>query len=147
MLSAPRAFSETLDLAKGNSMSFSQTVGPAAKLGGTLLRATSLGAMARAVGIIVGAGLLAAIYHTANEETRAVLHSIRLRRRYSQARHEAILIAMLGSSLDLTLRDNLLRSRNAFNEALALLVNPELSDEDRELVRSALYRSCNIQIS
>jgi hypothetical protein len=30
---------------------------------------------------------------------------------------------------------------------LALLANPELSDEDRELVRSALYRSCNIQIS
>jgi hypothetical protein len=121
-------------------------MGPAAtRIGGTILRGTSLVTMAQTVGILVAAGLLAAIYNSANEETRAILQNIRSRRRFSQARHEAILMTVLGSELALDLQDCLLNSHDAFRAAMILLASPLLSPEERDLVRRALHMACQRQ--
>lgn len=121
-------------------MSFT-TAGPAARLGSTLLRGASLGAMAQTVGIIVSAGLLAALYHAANEEAKSLLQNIQVRSRVRQARHEAILLYTLGSELNLVLQEHLLQSRDAFRAALMLLTNPHVVDDERRLLRDALYRA------
>lgn len=104
----------------------------------SLLRARSLSQMAQAVIIILGAGLLSAVYHAANEETVNTLKRIRQRSRIRQMRHEAILMTVLGTELDPELQEFLLYSRNAFDACLVLLANPILTSDERDLVREAL---------
>jgi hypothetical protein len=48
---------------------------------------------------------------------------------------------VLGSDLNLVLQEHLLASRDAFRAALTLLTNPHLRDDERSLIREALYRA------
>lgn len=116
---------------------------PALRIGSALLRGPALAMMARSVGIILCAGLLAATYQLAGDETRAILNNLRLRSQYRRARHENILIALLGSTLAADLQDQLLRSRDSFQACMTLLADPQLAPESRTLIRQAIQQVCN----
>jgi hypothetical protein len=96
-------------------MSFASTLatpGSALARSATLLRGSTLGAMSRTVGIVLGAGALAAVYQLTHEETRAALNEWRRRSQYRTARHEALLILLISSTLSLPLQERLLGSRD-----------------------------------
>lgn len=122
-------------------MSFSSAFQSGERFTESLLSAKTLSAMAQSVIVLLGAGLLAAIYHAANEEAVNIIKRIRLRSHIRQARHETLLMMLLGNdTLDAGLQDYLLRSCDAFAAALALLAHPILTPSERELMREALIR-------
>jgi hypothetical protein len=121
-------------------MNFTPFAAPLARAG-TVLRGASLGAMSRSVGIVVSAGVLAAIYQLTHEETRAWLRTWRSRAHYRRARHEALLIQVLGSELPIPLQERFLASRDAFWTALELLADATVSAHDRKAIRCALQYS------
>ena len=98
-------------------MSFASTLAtPGAALTRAIpgvLRGSTLAVMSRTVGIVVGAGMLAAVYQVTQEETKVTLSSWRERRRYRVARHEALLIVLLVSAVALV---GLLYAGQAQNE-------------------------------
>lgn len=121
----------------------STTVAPAAiKAGATLLRATSLTAMGRTVAVVVCAGLLAAIYQVAQDELRAAVQGLHKRHRFDRARDEFVILHVLGSNLEADLQDSLLRARNPIKRIVAMLSEPDTSEEVRrelrQIVRSTL---------
>jgi hypothetical protein len=123
-------------------MSFASTLAtPGAALTRAIpgvLRGSTLAVMSRTVGIVVGAGMLAAVYQVTQEETKVTLSSWRERRRYRVARHEALLIVLLGSLLSYPLQERLLASNDAFKTALEVLADPATEQRDRECIRAAL---------
>jgi hypothetical protein len=123
-------------------MSFATIGQPAARAGATLLRGATLTAMARTVGIVVSAGVLGAIYHVVNDESRSLIQHARVRRQYRRQRHELILVATLGSNLDVQVQDKLLRSRDTFKTITALLIDPDTTPDTRLKLRAALQQAC-----
>lgn len=124
-------------------MSLTTTIAPTVvKTGANVLKATSLAAMGRTVGIIVCAGLLAAVYQTAQEEMRSAVQGLHKRRRYTQARDELIILHVLGSNLEVDLQDSLLHARRPLKSIISKLTEPDTSDdvrrELRQIVRSTL---------
>jgi hypothetical protein len=123
-------------------MSFASTLAtPGAALTRAIpgvLRGSTLAVMSRTVGIVVGAGMLAAVYQVTQEETKVTLSSWRERRRYRVARHEALLIVLLGSPLSYAHQERLLASNDAFKTALEVLADPATEPRDRECIRAAL---------
>lgn len=103
-----------------------------------VLRGPTLSAMARNVGVVVGAGALAAIYHTTNEEMRTAIAHGRSNRASRRARHEALLVALLGNDISPQARDVLASSRDAYKACMELLANPLLSGADQHLIRQAI---------
>jgi len=106
--------------------------------GRRLLRGGSMAALARQVGVVLGAGLLAAVYQLTLEEGRGLVQAIHARGRARRERHERLLVATLGTSLDPTLQNRLLRSRDAFVAARAILADPDVAQADRDRLRAAL---------
>ncbi len=121
-------------------MSLTQSLAaPALRVGAKLLRGDSLRSMARAVGVVLSAGALAAVYQAAHDEVRITLNNWRARAQYRQQRHEALLIYLLGSRLSPPLQERLLRSRDAFKEILNVLAEPTTKPEDRAIVLEAMH--------
>jgi hypothetical protein len=111
---------------------------PAMGAGTKLKRGVNLPSMARAVGVVVSAGALAAVYQIAHDEVRATLDNWRARSRYRQQRHEALLIYLLGSRLSPPMQERFLRSRDAFTQILRVLAEPTIGPEDRAIMLEAL---------
>jgi hypothetical protein len=119
-------------------MSFSSTMAAAPKvLSGGILKGSLL-ATGRTVSVVIGAGLLAAIYQTASDEARLLLGSIRTRSKVKQVRYETVLLNSLGSELPVELQTELLKARNPFKIGLAMLTKPEISAEHKAIIRVAL---------
>ena len=120
-------------------MSFAQGLAaPAMGVGAKLLRGDSLRSMARAVGVVLSAGALAAVYQAAHDEVRATLNNWRARAQYRRQRHEALLIYLLGTRLSPPLQERFLRSRDAFKQILRVLAEPATGAEDRAIILEAL---------
>jgi hypothetical protein len=126
-------------------MSFASSFAAAPRfLSGAILKGT-LAATGRTVGIVVCAGMLAAIYQAASDETRSLLNSLRARNRFRQARHEAVLLRTLGTTLSPPIQEALLRSRNAFKQSLALLADPDVPTEQKATLRQALETAYSLR--
>lgn len=129
-------------------MSFANSIArPVIAAGRPLLQGASLTAMGRTLGILVGAGVLGAVYQLTSDETKASINSMRIYGQFKRQRHEAILVATLGSALSPDLQNQLLRSRNAFKTAMKLLADPLLSVENRETLRSVIQSVCQSPVA
>lgn len=114
------------------------------RVGGGTLRATSIASMGQKVGVVVGAGVLAAIYQIVGEEGRTILADIRRRSALKRARRDAVLIGLLGSTLSPDLQLILMKARNPYDTALKMLAHPLVNYQDRELLRETLQRAVSI---
>jgi hypothetical protein len=122
-------------------MSFASTLAtPASAVAKAIpvLRGSTLLMMSRTVGTVIGAGLLATVYQLTHEETRAMLNGWRDRRRYRAARHEALLVRVMGRSLSYPLQERFLASSDAFKTSIELLADPATEQPDRDCIRAAL---------
>ena len=77
--------------------------------------------MGRALGVVVSASVLAASYQLMLDEGRIFVRTLSARRQRRHARHELVLVQVLGKGLAAAAENQLLNSRDAFAEALSLL--------------------------
>ena len=125
-------------------MSLASTLAAPANLGirsaRGLLRDGSLQSMARALGVVLGAGLLAASYQIAYDEGQAIVHGLRVDARQRRARNDAMMLALIGTALPLDLLDHLCRVRDVFRVCMTLLTDPSIPDDHRAIIRATLFR-------
>jgi hypothetical protein len=116
-------------------MSFaSSTAGPAMNL----LRGGSLRSMAKAVGVIVGAGLIGATYQIAHDEGRSLIHTMRITGAHRRQRNEQIMLALMNSKLPIELQSKLFRSRDAFRVGMRMLADEDLPPADHAIIHATL---------
>lgn len=120
----------------------SYTFSPTMAVGGFNTTGIMFG-MARTVGIVICAGLLAAVYQTVNDETRLAIGGIRRKREVRSERNTAMLEALLGSNLDARLQYDLLGARNVYKRALRLLCDPEVLASEKTMIRQAIFLAHN----
>jgi hypothetical protein len=106
----------------------------------SLLRGGSLQSMARALGVVLGAGLLAASYQIAYDEGQAFVHSLRVSARRRRARNDAMMLALIATALPLDLLDHLHRARDVFQVCMTVLTDPSIPDDHRAIIRGTLSR-------
>jgi hypothetical protein len=94
--------------------------------------------MARAVGVILGAALLAATYQLAYEESRQVVHNIRVNSARRHARNEALMLILFRSTLPVETQEQLRRSRDTVASCMRMLTNPTLPVDQHILIHAAL---------
>jgi hypothetical protein len=123
-------------------MSFATSlVPPAAALARgaqNVLCGSTIREMGRMVGVVLSAGALAAVYQVTHDEMRLTLNRWRARSQFRQQRHEALLTALLGSSLSVPAQNRLISSGDAFKAALRLLIDTTTSVEDRSVLIGAI---------
>lgn len=105
-----------------------------------LLRGGSLQSMARAVGVVFGAGLLAASYQIAHDEGQALVHGLRAGARHRRTRNDAMMLALVGTDLPLDLLAHLRRARDVFRTCMSMVTDPATPDDHRAIIRTALSR-------
>jgi len=96
--------------------------------------------MARAVGVVLGAGILAASYQLAYEEGRTIVHNVRVASAQRRARNEAILLALMGTELPFEMQDRLRRSRNVVNTAFEWMTRADFPVEHRPHLQGVLNK-------
>ena len=134
-------------------MSFTTAAGTAAtsafgsvtQNGARLLRGANLAGMGRTVGVLVGAGAMAACYQLMLDESRGLIRAVSAQRYRRYVRHERMLVELLGKGLTPEVQSQLLNTRDAFKKALELLTDPNLVQLDIELLRAALIEVSRIQ--
>jgi hypothetical protein len=124
-------------------MSFSSFSSPAMNGARRLIRGRSLLAMAQAVGVVAGAGMLAASYQILYEEGRGWIGSIRAKATQRRNRNDAVSLVLLNTELPLPAQDKIRRSRDAFRAAMALATDPSTPEHYRTILREALSRLVN----
>jgi hypothetical protein len=124
-------------------MSFSSLNSPATNGARGLIRGRSLPAMAKAVGVVAGAGMLAASYQILYEEGRGLVGSIRSNATQRHNRNDAVSLVLLTTELPLPAQDKIRRSRDAFRAAMALATDPSTPENYRAILRDALSRLVN----
>ena len=105
-----------------------------------LLRGRTFPSMARAVGVVLGAGLLAASYQLAYEEGRTIIHNVSVASVQRRARNEAILLALMGTPLPFEMQDRLRRSRNVVSTAFEWMTRADFPAEHRALLQGTLNK-------
>jgi hypothetical protein len=105
-----------------------------------LIRGRSLPAMAKAVGVVAGAGMLAASYQIIYEEGRELVGSIRSTASQRRTRNDAVSLVLLSTDLPIAAQDKIRRSRDAFRAAMALATDPSTPEHYRAILREALSR-------
>ncbi len=105
-----------------------------------LLRGGSLRSMANAVGVVVGAGVLAAGYQIAYEEGRQIIGNVRNNAALRRARNDAVVLALLSTELPLQAQDSIRRSRDALRTAIKLVTDEGTPENYRLIIREALGR-------
>jgi hypothetical protein len=101
--------------------------------------------MAHAVGVVAGAGLLAAGYQIAYEEGRQVIHNVRTSSAQRRARNEAVVLALFDTDLPGPALNSIRQSRNALDAAMALAIDPATPEEHRTAIRTALKRLTRVE--
>jgi hypothetical protein len=96
--------------------------------------------MARAVGVVVGAVLLAASYQIAYEEGRDVVRTLRANVAQRRVRNDAVVLALMTTDLPIQMQDQIRRSRDAFRAAMALVTDEATPENFRTTIREALTR-------
>jgi hypothetical protein len=96
--------------------------------------------MARAFGVVAGAGLLAAGYQIAYEEGRQVIHNMRSSSAQRRARNDTVMLTLLATDLPVQAQEGIRRSRDALRAAIALATDPATPEEHRKTLRTALGR-------
>lgn len=124
-------------------MSFSSLSGPAMSGARRLIRGRTLHSMAKAVGVVAGAGMLAASYQILYEEGREVVGTIRSNATQRRNRNDAVSLILLSTELPIAAQDKIRRSRDAFRAAMALATNPSTPEGYRAILREALSRLVN----
>jgi hypothetical protein len=96
--------------------------------------------MARAVGVVLGAGMLAASYQIACEEGRVIIQNLRVGAAQRRARNTAITLALMNSGLPLELQARLRRKRDVVRAGLAMLADDKdkLPPEHHTIIHGAL---------
>jgi hypothetical protein len=116
----------------------------AARSAGNMIRGTvSIPAMARAVGVVVTASVLAASYQIAVDEGRQIITGLRSSSALRRARNDAALLLLLNSSLPIELKDKLRRARDVVKTGMAMLTNPAIAQEDRDIIHGMLTEIVN----
>lgn len=105
-----------------------------------LLRGGSLRSMANAVGVVVGAGMLAAGYQLAYEEGRQIIGNLRNNAAVRRARNDAVVLALMSTELPLQAQDSIRRSRDAVRTAMKLVTDEGTPENDRLMIREVLGR-------
>jgi hypothetical protein len=105
-----------------------------------LLHGRTLPSMARAVGVVLGAGILAASYQLAYEEGRTIIHNVRVASAHRRQRNEAILLALLSTTVPVEMQDRLRRSRDVVSTAFAWMTRADFPIEHRTVLRDTLSK-------
>ena len=105
-----------------------------------LLRGGSLRSMANAVGVVVGAGMLAAGYQIAYEEGRQIIGNVRNNAAVRRARNDAVVLALMSTELPLQVQDSIRRSRDALRTAMKSVTDEGTPENHRLIIREALGR-------
>jgi hypothetical protein len=130
-----------------HTMSFgSSALAPAqyaARSAGNLIRGRTIPSMAKALGVVVTASVLAASYQIAIDEGRQLINGLRSASAQRQARNDAITLLLFGSPLPIELKDKLRRSRNVFQAGLRMLTDPAVAQEDRDTIHAILTEIVN----
>ena len=103
-----------------------------------LFHGRSLAAAVKYVGVIGGAGLLAASYQIAYEEGRSFIQSFRTGVMARRDRNNAVMCALLSTELPLPVLNYLRQKRDCFSAAIDMSVNPEVDEGVRKTIGSAL---------
>ena len=103
-----------------------------------VLRGRTLHSMARAVGVVLGAGLMAAVYQFSYEESRQLVHNMRQNGAYRRARNDRLMLVVLNSKLPIEMQEALRRSRDVVRACQKLLTHPALPPEHHAIIHAAL---------
>src|ERR1700694_61927 len=116
-------------------MSFASSLVAPANIGirsaGRLLRGGSLQSMARAVGVVVGAGALAASYQIAHEEGRTIVFNLRANAQQRRTRNDAVILALYDLQIPIEIKEKLQRSRDVFRTGMNMLGDQTITPEHR----------------
>ena len=96
--------------------------------------------MANAVGVVLGAGALAASYQIAYEEGRQIIGNMRNDAAVRRARNDAVVLALVSTELPLQAQDSIRRSHDALRAAIKLVTNEGTPENYRLIIREALGR-------
>jgi hypothetical protein len=127
-------------------MSFASSLAVPANLGlktaRGFLRTPNLRSMANAVGVVMGAGMLAASYQIAYEDGREIIQNLRAASAQRRARDTAIILDLMNSELPLELQDKLRRSRDVVRTGMAMLANEreKLTPQHHAIIHTALTK-------
>ena len=125
-------------------MSFANSLAPPAAAlargAQNVLRGSTIREMGRMVGVVISAGALAAAYQVTHDEVRLALGRWRARAQYRQQRHEALLVALLASSLSVPVQNKIIAAHDAFNASLQLVSDPTTNIEDRKIIIEAMQK-------
>jgi hypothetical protein len=96
--------------------------------------------MVNAVGVVVGAGMLAAGYQIAYEEGRQIIGNLRNNAAARRARNDAVVLTLMSTELPLRAQDSIRRSRDALRTAMKLVTDERTPENYRLIIREALGR-------
>lgn len=118
-------------------MSFTSSLSTRGLVGGL-----ALSSMVRSIGLVLGAGALAATYQLAVEEGRSVITNIRANTKNRHDRNAFVLLTLMNTDFPVELQDRIRRDRDAMRTGIAMLtdtVNP-LIPEHALILRQTLSR-------
>jgi hypothetical protein len=113
------------------------------KSAGGLIQSPTLRTMARTIGVILGAGVLAAGHQIAYEEGRGLIHNMRTGTVRRRQQNTTLLLVLMNSGLPLELQDRLRRSRDVVRAGLAMLADEKakLPPEHHAIIHAALMKT------
>jgi hypothetical protein len=130
-------------------MSFASSLAAPANIGirsaGRLLRGGSLQSMARAVGVVLGAGVLAASYQIVYEEGRTIVFNLRANAQQRRARNDAAILVLYNLDIPIEVKEKLQRSRDMFRTGMSMLSDQTITAEHRTAIHDALTKLVNGQ--
>jgi hypothetical protein len=130
-------------------MSFASSLTAPANIGirsaGRLLRGSSLQSMARTVGVVLGAGVLAASYQITLEEGRTIVFNLRANAQQRRDRNDAVLLVLDNLDIPIEVNEKLRRSRDMFRTGMSMLSDQTITAEHRAAIYDALTKLVNGQ--
>lgn len=105
-----------------------------------LFAGSTVRSAARNVGIIAGAGALAAAYQICYEEGKSVIHNMRATSATRHARNDVISLHLVKSGLPLDLQEHLRKSRDVFRTAMRIISDENIAQEHRDTLHALLMK-------
>lgn len=109
-----------------------------------LFRGGTMRSMAKAVGVVAGAGLIGAVYQIAHDEGRGFIHTMRVNSAHRRQRNELIMLNLMNSELPTELQSKLFRSRDAFKTGMRMLADGEFTPKEHKIVRAVLINITSV---
>lgn len=93
--------------------------------------------MARSVGAVAGAGILAASYQIAYEEGRQIIQNMRVGAARRRERNIQLTLALMKTGLPIEIQDSIRRARDGIGASVRMMTDQQLQPVHRDILHTA----------